>query len=39
MLEIMRVLIHMPDVWDVLLLQISVEALADPDQPIFDATG
>ena len=39
MLEIVRVLIDMPDVRHILFLQISVNPLADANQSVFVAAG
>lgn len=39
MLKVVRVLIHMPDVRNIFLLEICVDALADPNQTVFVAAG
>jgi len=39
MAKIMRIVVHVPDVRDVLLLQIAVDALAETDEAIFATSG
>ena len=39
MLEVMGVFVDVPDVWHVLLLEINVDALADPDQAVLVPAG
>jgi hypothetical protein len=39
MLEVVGVFIHVPDVGDILLLEVGMDALADTHQPVLVAAG